>query len=267
MINFVDSFPQIGKDIKSFKVHLATGLKDNNPLIAFLQGNFKEWQERQTKKNFERENILSFIAFDNEEWLYAGVYKRLGCTLVNDFYEYDTELLDINTELIGRLIIRFKKTFRQSYPYLENCIEGIGISQILKEKFSIVEFPGYERVIIDYNYLQTIIRKNDKSWRTALQNAKGIYLITDKSNGKHYVGSAYGEYALWSRWAQYSENGHGSNLELKKIIDVYGLNYAQNFQFSLLEVRLQKTDDSEIIEREQHWKKVLMARDYGYNKN
>lgn len=60
---------------------------------------------------------------------------------------------------------------------------------------------------------------------------KRVYVITDKSNGKHYVGSAYGEYAFWSRWAQYAENGHGGNIELKKIIKERGIKYAQNFQF------------------------------------
>lgn len=267
MIKFLDLFPQLTNKLESYKVHLATGLKDNDPLIAFLQDNFNEWQERQSKKNFEREYIISFISYDDNEWLFAGIYKSLGCELVNDRYEYDTALLNINTDLIGRLIVQFEKTFRQSYPYLENCIDNFHISQILKEKYSIIEFPGYEKTIIDFNYLQTIIKKSDTTWHTALKNIKGVYLITDKSNGKHYVGSAYGEYAFWSRWAQYSENGHGGNIELKKIIEEQGINYAQNFQFSILEIRSTMTDDSEIIEREQHWKNVLMSKEYGYNKN
>jgi len=267
MIKFLDIFAQLKSNLTDYKVHLATGLKDNDPLIAFLQDNFKEWQEAQSKKNFERKYIISLISYDDNEWLFAGVFKSLGCEWVNNRYEYDTELLEINTDLIGRLIIRYEKKFRQSYPYLENCIDNFHISQILKEKYSIIEFPGYEKTIINFNYLQTIIRKNDTTWYTALQNVKGVYVITDKSNGKHYVGSAYGEYAFWSRWAQYSENGHGGNIELKKIIEEQGINYAQNFQFSILEIRSTMTDDAEIIEREQHWKNVLMTKEYGYNKN
>lgn len=107
----------------------------------------------------------------------------------------------------------------------------------------------------------------DTSWYTALKNIKGIYIITDKSNGKHYVGSAYGEYSFWSRWAQYSENGHGENIELKKIIEENSINYAQNFLFSILEIRSAITADKEIIEREQHWKNILLSREFGYNKN
>jgi len=115
--------------------------------------------------------------------------------------------------------------------------------------------------------LQTIIKKNDPTWYTAFQNVKGVYLITDKSNGKQYVGSAYGEFSFWTRWAQYANSEHGGNIELKRVIYKNGKDYAQNFQFSILEIRSTITDDSEIIEREQHWKNVLMTREFGYNKN
>jgi hypothetical protein len=30
-----------------------------------------------------------------------------------------------------------------------------------------------------------------------LENVKGVYLIVDKSNGKMYVGSAYGDTGIW----------------------------------------------------------------------
>jgi len=265
-MKFRDIFSEL-KKLTEYKVHLATGLKDNDPLIAFLQDNFKEWQEVQTKKNFERDYIVSLISYDTNEWLFAGIYKSIDSELVNDRYEYETELLDIHSDLIGRLIIRYEKKFRQSYPYLENIIDDLDVSQILKEKYSIIDFPGYENTIIDFNYLQTIIKKNDSSWHTALQNVKGVYLITDKSNGKQYVGSAYGEYSFWTRWAQYADTGHGGNIDLKSIIKENGKNYAQNFQFSIIEIRSKITDDNEIIEREQHWKNVLMTREFGYNKN
>ena len=267
MITFLNLFPQIKDKLTSYKLHLATGPKSNDPLIAFLQDNFKEWQEKQTKRNFEREFIISFISYDENEWLFAGIYRRLKCELVNEYYEYNTELLEINIDLIGRLIIRFEKTFRQSYPYLENCINNFSISQILKDKYSIAEFPGYEKILISFNELRIIINKHDPTWYTALKEVKGVYLITDTTNGKHYVGSAYGEFAFWSRWFQYSNSGHGGDVDLKKIIEEHGLEYVQNFQFSILEIRSTTTQDFEIIEREEYWKNVLMTKEFGYNKN
>ena len=44
---------------------------------------------------------------------------------------------------------------------------------------------------------------------------KGVYLITDTSNGKMYVGSAYGENMILGRWKSYVKTGHGGNEGLK----------------------------------------------------
>jgi hypothetical protein len=269
MLIFEKLFPGIKNNLKSYKVHLAVPVANSNPLDEFLLDKFKKWQEWQNKRNFQRTYIISLIQYSKDEWLFAGVYKSNGYDVVKEpfHYEYKTELLDINKDLIGRLIINFKKTYRQTYLCLENCIKDFTISQILKEKYSIIEFPGYENVKVDFEYLKTVIEKNDKSWYTALKNIKGVYLITDKTNGKHYVGKASGNQAFWSRWTEYVKNGHGGNFDLKKLIKKKGYDYTSNFQFSILEIRDTKTFDSEIIEREQFWKNVLLTKEYGYNKN
>jgi hypothetical protein len=101
-------------------------------------------------------------------------------------------------------------------------------------------------------------QKND--WKAALENVKGVYVIVDKSNGKKYVGSAYGDFGIWSRWAVYVGTGHGFNDELTKIISECGIDYArQNFRLSLLEYRSTKIDDNVIIGRESFWKEVLLT--------
>ncbi len=40
-MKFRDIFPEF-ENLTEYKVHLATGLKDNDPLITFLQDNSKE---------------------------------------------------------------------------------------------------------------------------------------------------------------------------------------------------------------------------------
>jgi hypothetical protein len=102
-----------------------------------------------------------------------------------------------------------------------------------------------------------------------LENVKGVYLISDKSSGKKYVGSAYGDFGIWSRWAVYVGTGHGFNDELTKLISENDTDYArQNFRFSLLEYRSMRIDDNVIINRESFWKEVLLTRgQFGYNKN
>ena len=97
---------------------------------------------------------------------------------------------------------------------------------------------------------------------------KGVYVITDKSNGKQYVGSAYGQRGIWSRWSEYVGSGHGNNDELAELIEKYGIGYAaKNFQFALLELFPMKRDDDSIIERESFWKRVLLTHMHGYNRN
>ena len=81
------------------------------------------------------------------------------------------------------------------------------------------------------------------------------------------MGSAYGESSFWSRWSLYARNGHGGNKELKKLISEKGLEYASNFQFSILEVIPNVTEDRVITAREAHWKSILKSREFGYNEN
>ncbi len=137
----------------------------------------------------------------------------------------------------------------------------------MKERFSIEPFPGYENLIVDYSYLKTIFEKNDKSWESALKSVKGIYLIVDKTTGQQYVGSAYGEDAIWHRWKEYSQSGHGGNKELIKLLKHKGEEHKQNFQFSILQILSKTSDDAEIINQESLWKDKILSRKFGLNSN
>lgn len=269
MLKFLDVIPTKKEDLDKYKLHLAIGSKDRKePLYALFKDKFKSWQEHQNRRNFERNYILSLIYYNRDEWIFGGIYKQKGWREVKDHYEYDTELLDTRKDLIGRLIIHYRRESRQSYLMLEKYIDKLEVLEILRKPYTIEPFPGYENVIIDFNLLKTIIQKEELSWKTALSSVKGVYIITDKNNnGKIYVGSAYGNESFWSRWSLYAKNGHGGNKELKRIINEDGLEYASNFQFSILEVRSNITDDEEIIRREAYWKNVLKSREFGYNEN
>ena len=139
--------------------------------------------------------------------------------------------------------------------------------EILREKYTISPFPGFEKIKISFEILKSIVSQEEVSWKTALSNVKGIYLISDISNGKLYVGSAYGENAFWNRWSEYSKSGHGGNVELKNLLNEKGAEYANNFQFSILETRSMNAPDDEIIRREAFWKEILLTRVFGYNQN
>lgn len=254
--------------VKNAKIHFAIGAKDRfEPLYCFYRNDFKEWQDSQNNKNFEKDNIVSLIYFGRDEWLFAGIYRKISVEKVKDKYIYNTELLSIASELIGRLVIKFTKTFRQSYPHLENYINDFELLEIRRERYTVEPFTSFENIKIKFELLKSILTQEEKSWMTALSIVKGVYIISDLSNGKLYVGSAYNEKSFWNRWKEYSNNGHGGNAELKKLIDNNGIDYANNFQFSILETRSMNAEDDDIIKRESYWKDILLTREFGYNKN
>ena len=281
MIKLLDVLKIPENELKNYKVHFATGANDKlKPYKKFLIGEFKEWQEQQTNKNFSRSYILSLIYYRKDLWLFGGIYRVTGKPTRIELsgehwkgWKYRTELVDCQTDLIGRAFVFYKKEYRQSYPNLEMSPKNgmrprdIGISSILDKRVSINDFVGFDNVNIDYETLQTIIRDNIPSWRSALSNVKGIYLIADKLTGKQYVGSAYGDECIWQRWSAYAKDGHGGNSELKALLSERGTNYKYHFQYSILEVCNMNLGNEYIIGRESYWKEVLQTRKFGLNKN
>ena len=122
---------------------------------------------------------------------------------------------------------------------------------------------------LSYEQLNTILSCGKRDWIAALENQKAVYLITDKNNGKLYVGSATSDKGmLLQRWRNYVANGHGGNVELIEIVEKKGFEYIkQNFQYSILENYNAKVDDHVILERESWWKATLQSRAFGYNSN
>lgn len=269
MTNIESLIPELNNLRSEIKVHLAISNRNRyEPLYAFINNEFKTWQEYQTKQNFNKRFILSLIYYRPNDWLYAGVHENLGSKKISDrHFDYETNLLDIQKDLIGRLIITFPKKFRASYIHYSKYYKDFEISELFKNRVTIEPFPGYENVVVTYDYLRTVFEKNDKSWSTALTSVYGVYLITDKSNGKMYVGSAYGKDSLWSRWSNYISNGHGGNKKLKELIEQVGTGCLSDFQFSILEIFSKATSKDEIINRESLWKNMLQTRTFGYNDN
>ncbi len=261
-----------------YKIHLATRSnatpdESPDPLEAYFDGQFKEWQEIQTKKNFSHkcEMVVSLIHLPylhRHKWLFVGVYKVLGCVKIHERrYRYSSILLDGQINLIGRLIVTHEKKWRQSYPFGLPNGGDFYISEIREQPMLIGDFPGYNSVLLSFRNLNTIISQNIQSWYGALSNIKGVYLITDTSTGNHYVGSAYGDVGLWQRFSHYTKNGHGGNKELRNLLQKNGDSHKNYFQYSILEIADSRASDEYILSRESHWKKVLMSREFGLNSN
>jgi hypothetical protein len=61
---------------------------------------------------------------------------------------------------------------------------------------------------------------------------------------------------------------HGGNIDLRALVDGKGDDYARdNLYFALLEFWPMRTSGESVLEREGYWKRVLMSREFGHNKN
>lgn len=250
------------------KIHLATWNGEEDPLQVYLSGRFDDWQSWQTKRNFERPYVLSLISQGTaNHWLFAGVHASRGSVQQGTLYRYDLVELPECSELNGRLTARFERPGRQSYLNAENWIDRIELASILPERVTIAGFPGFKAVDLSKEQLNTIVRQDIESWRAALSSVGGVYLISDTETGRLYVGSATGAGGIWQRWCQYAATGHGGNQQLVALVRDGGIGRASAFRFSILEVADTHTSDTDLLQREAHWKRILLSRDYGHNAN
>jgi hypothetical protein len=260
-----------GVELGNYKIHCATSAI-SPPLEAFFDGNFKEWQEYQRKRNFQCDQIVSLIHLGLDKWLFAGVFTVDGVSgerknKSGKYFLYrTTEIMGLE-HLVGRAVVRFNKNFRASYLKGDRYGDELIIAEIRGQRMSVGDFPGYNAVLISNRLLKTIVREEIPSWKSALKSVSGIYIITDTKKGKVYVGSAYGGDGIWQRWAAYANTGHGGNKELKKLLKQKGADHTRNFQYSILEVTDLNANEDHVIGREAHWKNVLMSRKFGYNQN
>lgn len=122
-----------------------------------------------------------------------------------------------------------------------------------------IPFPGFDKLVLSHVQLQAVMREHRyASWRTALSSVFGVYLITDTRDGRHYVGKADGEESIRQRWNAYATNGHGGNVELKRLDP-------SSFRFSLLRVFDPSTPKADILAAESHFKQALDSIRHGLN--
>lgn len=261
---------------EEYKLHFARKAPNGvHPLDEYLADPkdlkvWKEWNSYSTGKNhYNRPYIFSLIDDYNEEdtWLFGGVWKVVGIDHRSKTNPYKIEPVRRFEPFVGRLKITYSYSERSTRVKMENHFDGMIVKEILDEPYYEC-FPGYRNVDYPYPMIKTIINSKNNKWREAL-SVKGIYLLTDTSNGKRYVGQAAGKLGIWQRWKDYTSNGHGGDAELKELVDKKTIKYIEkHFWFTILETI---TDESKvsISEREDYWKEVLMTRNekFGYNKN
>ena len=237
-----------------------------NPDIVNSQWLF--WRNKQRFFNVGQIAIC-LMKLSNDEWLLTTI-KRVTKELdVTNGVNYIGEELEEYQQYFGRVKIKYHRTSQSQGMFYNTVRDDLEVLEILPNVFDGDEFPGYDRVRLSYTQLESIIERKKKSWISALENQKAVYLITDRNSGKLYVGSATSDNGmLLFRWSNYAENGHGGNAGLKKLVDEQGFDYIKkNFQYTILENYNARIDDKVILERESWWKETLQSRAFGYNDN
>lgn len=170
---------------------------------------------------------------------------------------FELEPSELLADLRNRLVIgwrsprtwRVRATTAAAYPIMEIA------------DAEPVRFPGFDALTLDYPQLQAVLREHRyAAWRTALASVIGVYLITDTSDGRQYVGKADGAENLLQRWAAYAVNGHGGNVELRRLDPA-------TFRLSVLRVFDPATPQRVIDAAESHYKHALDSRRHGLNRN
>ncbi|MCB0026743.1 MAG: GIY-YIG nuclease family protein [Anaerolineales bacterium] len=125
----------------------------------------------------------------------------------------------------------------------------ISVYSILEESLLNANMPPWDKLILSYDELSWL----PATWKSTLSQWRGIYYIFDQSDGKGYVGSAYGGQNILGRWLDYATTGHGGNTLLRR-------RSPQNFKFSILQRVSPDMDQSEIVQLETSWKERLHTR-------
>ena len=246
-----------------YKIHFAKHNGKSHPLDVWVRrkAEWQNWQEHWPGRNdFNQPYIFSLMQFYHETgiWLFGGVFR----VLKRHSDRYEVELSDFGKEFIGRLKIRSSCRNRNPRIKMLPHYHEFEVQEILREPYSGSAFCGYDEIDLSFEELEGLVENDRPDWKAALENVKGIYLITDTKSLKRYIGSASGDQGIWSRWKCYIETGHGSN---KGLIGLIGnkadLVYCRShFRFSLLEHRPIKTPNDKIRDREDFWKKILRTR-------
>lgn len=168
---------------------------------------------------------------------------------------FDLSPTDFYAEWKGKLVVNWPPPERAWWRRAHS--NDIRVVAILEESALTKDMPQWDELCLKWEELQVI----PTAWKAKLSAWRGVYFIFDSSDGKGYVGSAYGSGNLLGRWTNYAALGHGGNSQLRK-------RDPNNFRFSILQRVSPDEDPQEVMRIENTWKERLHSRQpFGLNDN
>lgn len=260
------------KDTRIAKGVLRTRGSSPYQLFRTQPEKFEVYQQLQGKQCFgKRDWLASFVVAPRDETLFVGIYRKCGCgkppkqlqecpvsgspVYDNKHFYYDLAQDDRLSELKGRLVIAWGEGFRAWIQNADSKDSGDKKVLEIRKVEHEPEFPGYR----EFNENISEIPNIWPSWQSHLAKCKGIYLLTCKDHGKHYVGKADGEDGFWGRFNQYATTGDGGNEGMKP-------HKTSGYRVTILEASATPMS-GELDQLEKLWKLKLGSREWGLNKN
>ena len=256
-------------------------LADKNPKI------FNAYQQTQRPKAekaiLRAKFVASFIGHESGKAVFVGLYKVKSHRLLSfDQYWKEPTILELKkkygmkgmsnehstilwfdlvplkhfSQWKGKLIIRWLGGERAWYRRADRKKNEFEIHAITEDSILVREMPEWNQLTLTWSDLKDLPRK----WCDKLKQWRGIYFIMDVSDGKGYVGAAYGHDNLLGRWSNYAKSGHGKN---KKLRD----RNPDNFLFSIIERVSPDMEPIDVQSKETTWKDRLHTREFGLNDN
>lgn len=198
------------------------------------------------------------------------VYANHGSELARrDSEQQESRLFDLRpaealSALNGRLVIEWS---RDAVNWAKTGAQAAAFPVVEIADPQQVPFPGFDHVFLTHTELQAVVTESRyRDWRTALSAVQGVYLIADASTGQLYVGKADGQERVLGRWTAYAHDGHGGNVTLRHLADLDS-HHARHYRYSLLRVFGPSVPAADVDLAEAHFKRALLTRQHGLNRN
>jgi hypothetical protein len=227
------------------------------------------------RKMLKASHIASFIANRAERALFVGLYENRGGKVTSlaqrlripghselpkyghpnkdkPCLRFDLVLTQHLLDWSGKLIVSWPAP---DIAWTRWCSKNeFRVLAIHEESLLSTSMPNWRKLVFTWNELKVL----PASWQAKLAEWRGVYFILDVTDGKGYVGSAYGAENIRYRWQNYAKIGHGGNKLLKS-------RKPENLRFSILERVSPDTPPDEVIQLEETWKNRLHTCEHGLN--
>jgi hypothetical protein len=265
---------RVGKPISCLNVHRFDSKINAHGVYHGIQ--YQQTQPPRVEKQMQKaSHIASFIGHRAGRALFVGLFENRGNKMtkladrlckpeVCDLPKYghinkdchclwfDFVLARPLSDWSGKLIVSWPPP---EIAWTRWCSKNeFKVQALLEESLLAQAMPVWRELVFTWNDLKIL----PATWRAKLGEWRGVYFILDTSDGKGYVGSAYGAENIRHRWENYAKSGHGGNKLLKT-------RKSENLRFSILERVSPDTPPEVVIQLEETWKKRLHTCEHGLN--